>query len=183
MPLQCISLVELQHNNELHSGRATIATHLGSARSPLVMVTFMKRVIVANFTKLADSRITYLSANSTSPPTGSCADIMHSAEPFKNGFQESVVAIILKYVVQGLQYLHSLGYVHRYRCTCKVIHIRNNKAEHDSYLQCIIANPVFRSCSVHIKVHFDSIVNTYALILLTVLNVQYTCIKYRSSET
>ncbi|XP_064390900.1 STE20-related kinase adapter protein alpha-like [Halichondria panicea] len=44
---------------------------------------------------------------------GSCADIMHSAEPFKNGFQESVVAVILKDVALGLQYLHSLGFVHR----------------------------------------------------------------------
>lgn len=44
---------------------------------------------------------------------GSCADIMHSAQPFRNGFKESVIAIILRDVVQGLEYLHNLGYVHR----------------------------------------------------------------------
>ena len=46
-------------------------------------------------------------------PSGSCADIMHSAHPFRNGFKESVIAIILRDVVQGLEYLHNLGYVHR----------------------------------------------------------------------
>lgn len=44
---------------------------------------------------------------------GSCADIMHSAEPFKNGFKENVIAVILRDVVRGLNYLHNLGYVHR----------------------------------------------------------------------
>lgn len=56
---------------------------------------------------------TYLWAVQPLMHYGSCADIMHSAQPFKNGFQESVVAVILKDVVQGLQYLHSLGFVHR----------------------------------------------------------------------
>ena len=44
---------------------------------------------------------------------GSCADIMHSAQPFRNGFQEAVIAVILKDIVSGLDYLHSLGFVHR----------------------------------------------------------------------
>lgn len=44
---------------------------------------------------------------------GSCADIMHSAHPFCKGFKEPVIAIILRDVVQGLEYLHNLGYVHR----------------------------------------------------------------------
>jgi len=38
---------------------------------------------------------------------------MHSAQPFRNGFRENVIAVILRDVVQGLQYLHNLGYVHR----------------------------------------------------------------------
>ena len=45
---------------------------------------------------------------------GSCADIMHSAQPFRNGFKESVIALILRDIVNGLDYLHSLGFVHRY---------------------------------------------------------------------
>ena len=44
---------------------------------------------------------------------GSCADIMHSAKHFNNGFNESVIAIILRDIVKGLRYLHSLGYIHR----------------------------------------------------------------------
>ena len=44
---------------------------------------------------------------------GSCADIMHSAHPFRNGFKEAVIAIILRDVVRALDYLHNLGYVHR----------------------------------------------------------------------
>jgi STE20-related kinase adapter protein alpha len=44
---------------------------------------------------------------------GSCADIMHSAQPFRNGFKESVIALILRDIVNGLDYLHSLGFVHR----------------------------------------------------------------------
>lgn len=52
--------------------------------------------------------------------SGSCADIMHSAQPFRSGFKETLIAIILRDVVQGLQYLHNLGYVHRYVCTHRV---------------------------------------------------------------
>lgn len=44
---------------------------------------------------------------------GSCADLMHSAKQFGNGFRENLIAIILRDVVKGLHYLHSLGYVHR----------------------------------------------------------------------
>ena len=44
---------------------------------------------------------------------GSCADIMHSAQPFRNGFKDDVIAVILRDVVMGLEYLHKLGYVHR----------------------------------------------------------------------
>lgn len=44
---------------------------------------------------------------------GSCADLMHSAKQFNTGFQESVIAIILRDIVRGLHYIHSLGYVHR----------------------------------------------------------------------
>ena len=44
---------------------------------------------------------------------GSCADIMHSAQPFRDGFKENVIGVILRDVIQGLEYLHSLGYVHR----------------------------------------------------------------------
>lgn len=43
---------------------------------------------------------------------GSCADIMHSAKPFKNGFHENIIAAILRDVVSALDYLHNLGYVH-----------------------------------------------------------------------
>ena len=45
---------------------------------------------------------------------GSCADLMHSAKQFNAGFKESVIAIILRDIVKGLHYLHSLGYIHRY---------------------------------------------------------------------
>ena len=45
--------------------------------------------------------------------SGSCADIMYSAHPFRNGFKEELIAIILRDVIQGLEYLHNLGYVHR----------------------------------------------------------------------
>ena len=45
---------------------------------------------------------------------------MHSAHPFQNGFQEPVIAIILRDVVQGLEYLHNLGYVHRYNRSASV---------------------------------------------------------------
>ena len=48
------------------------------------------------------------------PHSGSCADIMHSAQPFRNGFKQEVIAVIIRDVVQGLEYLHNLGYVHRY---------------------------------------------------------------------
>ena len=44
---------------------------------------------------------------------GSCADIMHSAQPFRNGFKETVIAHVLRDIINGLDYLHSLGYVHR----------------------------------------------------------------------
>ena len=44
---------------------------------------------------------------------GSCADIMHSAQPFRHGFKEAAIAIILRDIVNGLDYLHSLGFVHR----------------------------------------------------------------------
>lgn len=44
---------------------------------------------------------------------GSCADLMHSAQSFCNGFRENVIAIILRDIVKGLHYLHSLGHVHR----------------------------------------------------------------------
>ncbi len=49
---------------------------------------------------------------------GSCADIMHSAVPFRNGFKETVIAIILRDVVRGLDYLHNMGYIHRWALTC-----------------------------------------------------------------
>ena len=52
---------------------------------------------------------------------GSCADIMHSAQPFRNGFKETVIALVLKDVINGLDYLHSLGFVHRY--TSIIIHV------------------------------------------------------------
>lgn len=44
---------------------------------------------------------------------GSCADVMHSADKFKNGFPEKMISIILRDVIEGLKYLHSLGIVHR----------------------------------------------------------------------
>ena len=44
---------------------------------------------------------------------GSCADVMHSAKRFQNGFPEKMVSIILRDVVEGLRYLHRLGFVHR----------------------------------------------------------------------
>lgn len=55
----------------------------------------------------------YLPLSPFPPSIGSCADIMHSALPFQNGFKEAVIAVILRDVVQGLSYLHNLGYVHR----------------------------------------------------------------------
>ena len=39
---------------------------------------------------------------------------MHSAAPFRNGFKEAVIALILRDIITGLDYLHSLGFVHRY---------------------------------------------------------------------
>lgn len=45
---------------------------------------------------------------------GSCADVMHSAKPFQNGFDEPVIALVLRGVLKALRYLHSLGYIHRY---------------------------------------------------------------------
>lgn len=44
---------------------------------------------------------------------GSCADVMHSAKPFQNGFSESVIALVLRDVLKALRYLHTLGYIHR----------------------------------------------------------------------
>ena len=46
--------------------------------------------------------------------TGSCADVMHSAKPFQNGFDETIIALVLRGVLRALRYLHSLGYIHRY---------------------------------------------------------------------
>ena len=45
---------------------------------------------------------------------------MHSAQPFRNGFKEFVIAVILRDVVQGLEYLHNLGYVHRLALNSKL---------------------------------------------------------------
>jgi serine/threonine protein kinase len=42
---------------------------------------------------------------------GSVLDIMKSA--FKNGMEEIAIATILKQVLQGLEYLHSHGLIHR----------------------------------------------------------------------
>lgn len=44
---------------------------------------------------------------------GSCADVMHSAKPFQNGFDEPVIALVLRDILKALRYLHSLGYIHR----------------------------------------------------------------------
>lgn len=45
---------------------------------------------------------------------GSCADILHSVKQFNNGFHESIISIILRDVIKATDYLHTLGYVHRY---------------------------------------------------------------------
>lgn len=45
---------------------------------------------------------------------GSCADVMHSARPFQNGFGEPVISLVLRDVLKGLCYLHTLGCIHRY---------------------------------------------------------------------
>ena len=53
---------------------------------------------------------------------------MHSAQPFRNGFKESVIAVILRDVAQGLQYLHNLGYVHRLDWgVCNVMNVQDPK--------------------------------------------------------
>lgn len=44
---------------------------------------------------------------------GSCADVMHSAKPFQNGFIEPVIGLVLRDILRALQYLHMLGYIHR----------------------------------------------------------------------
>lgn len=50
---------------------------------------------------------------------------MHSAQPFRNGFRENVIAVILRDVVQGLQYLHNLGYVHRLDWVYNVVNVQD----------------------------------------------------------
>jgi serine/threonine protein kinase len=47
------------------------------------------------------------------PPilSGSCSDIMKTAYP--DGFEEQVIATILKQALQGLDYLHKNGHIHR----------------------------------------------------------------------
>ena len=45
---------------------------------------------------------------------GSCADIMHSVKHFNNGFHENVISVILRDIIKAVNYLHSLGYVHRF---------------------------------------------------------------------
>ena len=52
---------------------------------------------------------------------GSCADVMHSAKPFQNGFSEPVISLVLRDVLKALRYLHSLGYIHRYTYTCSLL--------------------------------------------------------------
>ncbi|GBC02079.1 hypothetical protein RclHR1_04440009 [Rhizophagus clarus] len=42
---------------------------------------------------------------------GSCSDIMKTAHP--DGFEESIIATILKQALQGLDYLHKNGHIHR----------------------------------------------------------------------
>ncbi|CAB5394482.1 unnamed protein product [Rhizophagus irregularis] len=42
---------------------------------------------------------------------GSCSDIMKTAHP--DGFEENIIATILKQALQGLDYLHKNGHIHR----------------------------------------------------------------------
>ncbi|CAG8801512.1 3020_t:CDS:2, partial [Gigaspora rosea] len=42
---------------------------------------------------------------------GSCSDIMKTS--FPDGFEEAVIATILKQALQGLDYLHKAGHIHR----------------------------------------------------------------------
>lgn len=42
---------------------------------------------------------------------GSCLHIMKSAYP--NGFEEVVIATVLREVLKGLEYLHQQGHIHR----------------------------------------------------------------------
>lgn len=42
---------------------------------------------------------------------GSCLDIIKSA--FKQGFEETTIATILKQALEGLVYLHKNGHIHR----------------------------------------------------------------------
>lgn len=42
---------------------------------------------------------------------GSCLHIMKSAYP--NGFEEVVIATVLREVLKGLEYLHHQGHIHR----------------------------------------------------------------------
>lgn len=42
---------------------------------------------------------------------GSCLDIMRYAHP--DGFEESIVATILKQALSGLVYMHRQGFIHR----------------------------------------------------------------------
>ena len=58
---------------------------------------------------------------------GSCADILHSVKQFNNGFHETIISVILRDVIKAVNYLHSLGYVHRFGihvnllvCVCSV---------------------------------------------------------------
>ena len=41
----------------------------------------------------------------------SCGGIMHSSQLFHNGFKQEVIAVFLRHV-QGLDYLHNLGYMY-----------------------------------------------------------------------
>ena len=43
---------------------------------------------------------------------GSCLDIMKSAYP--EGLEEASIATILKQTLQGLEYMHKHGHIHRY---------------------------------------------------------------------
>jgi len=51
---------------------------------------------------------------------GSCLDIMKAAYP--NGFDEISIATILKQALQGLDYLHKNGHIHRQVSTDAVAH-------------------------------------------------------------
>jgi serine/threonine protein kinase len=42
---------------------------------------------------------------------GSCLHIMKSVQP--NGFEEAVIATVLREVLKGLEYLHHHGHIHR----------------------------------------------------------------------